>query len=524
MLAGQNVSLLMPVSAFGVYLHAFFVSLTLGLPLIISSLLFSWWRTGDEDYYKAARITTGVLAVNFALGAIMGTLVEFGLVQAWPGSIYAVATVAFAPLASELVAFIGEIVFLVAFIVTLRWVKPWMSIGLMAGYFAFAGFSGVLITLVNSWLNVPWGTGPLASVLYPYLPSYGPTAFDIPVLVAVKLALVDSLLTAGTASQILQNPETAKAIGISLNDLFVAFNSPYGLASVAHNLSAAIIIGMAFAAAAFAYKHLRTGDTKYVKLIRPFLPILLILLILQPIVFGHNMGSAVAAYMPTKFAMMEGVYTTKQNPLISFLAYGDPSKPILGFDEFVKKCETHGDITVGNVAAQVLPNYIPGPSSNIKLKDLCLMDLAEAQNRVAVINAAFYVKIGAGVVALTAVIGLVSATFNIGLLSRIVSTFSNRFGKRQLVFLFALLVVIGSVLPAVLGWYVREAGRKPWTVYGLLTPAELVTPVSVQPVTIAIFTAVFTAMAFGGVYGMYLVATKPLLFVKLLRKGAGEEE
>lgn len=523
-MASQNVSLLMPISALGIYLHAFFVSVTLGFPIMISALLYAWWRTRDEDYYKAARIATGVLAVNFALGAITGTLVEFGLVQAWPGSIYAVATVAFVPLASELIAFVGEIVFLVAFIVTLRWVKPWVSIALMAGYFAFAAFSGVLITMVNSWLNVPWGTGSLASVLNPYLPEYGPAAFDTRVLIAVKLALVDSLVTSGTASQILQSPETARAVGISLNDPFIALNSPYGLASAVHNLTAAVIIGMAMAAVAFAYKHLRTGDPKYVKLLRSFLPILLILLILQPIVFGDIMGKAVAAFMPTKFAMMEGAYITKQNPLVSFLAYGDPSIPISGFDEFRKKCEMLGDTTVGAVAAQVLPNYTPSPSSNIKLKDLCMQGLTDAENRLAVINAAYYVKIGAGVVALAAVVGLASAVFNVGLLTRVVLTLSNRLGKRQLVFLLALLVVVGSVLPAALGWYVREAGRKPWTVYGLLTPTELVTPVPASPLIMAAFTAVFVTMALGGVYGMYLVASKPLLFVKLLRRGAGEEE
>ncbi|MEM1597444.1 MAG: cytochrome ubiquinol oxidase subunit I [Pyrobaculum sp.] len=47
-----------------------------------------------------------VLAVNFALGAITGTLVEFGLVQIWPGVNLTTATIA--PLVLELEAFVHE--------------------------------------------------------------------------------------------------------------------------------------------------------------------------------------------------------------------------------------------------------------------------------------------------------------------------------------------------------------------------------------------------------------------------------
>ena len=72
-----------------------------------------------------------VLGLNFALGAITGTLVEFGLVQAWPGSIFAIATFGLIPLTLELVAFIGEIVLLVMFIVTLGKVRPPVSLGII---------------------------------------------------------------------------------------------------------------------------------------------------------------------------------------------------------------------------------------------------------------------------------------------------------------------------------------------------------------------------------------------------------
>jgi hypothetical protein len=60
-------------------------------------------------------------------------------------------------------------------------------------------------------------------------------------------------------------------------------------------------------------------------------------------------------------------------------------------------------------------------------------------------------------------------------------------------------------------------------VYGLVYPAELVTPVSINPWILALFALTFVVMAVVGIYGIYIVATRPLRFIELLRKGAGVE-
>ena len=83
-MTGELVSTLLSISALGIYIHSFFLSISLGFPLVIIALLYKHWRTRDYDYAEAVRIATSVLGLNFALGAITGTLVEFGLVQAWP--------------------------------------------------------------------------------------------------------------------------------------------------------------------------------------------------------------------------------------------------------------------------------------------------------------------------------------------------------------------------------------------------------------------------------------------------------
>ena len=523
MVTGDPVSTLLLISALGIYIHALFLSMSLGLPCIIIALLFKWWRTHDEDYYRAARTVTGVLGLNFALGAITGTLVEFGLVQAWPGSIFVIATFGFTPLALELVAFVGEIVFLILFIVTLRKVSAPVSVCIMAFYLVMAVSSGALITSVNSWLNVPWGTDGLASSLYPFLPEYGPASANIQALVRLKVELIRAILQTGSSSQIIQDPALAQKIGLTLSDPFAAFSSQYALASVLHNVNAGMIVGMSFGLAGYAYRFYRTGDGKYTKIIRAFLPLLLILLILQPTVFGDLMGKSVAADQPTKFALMEHAATTTQNPLVAFLAYGDPNHPIYGFDRFRAACGTMKGETLGNLASRVVPDLNVGPASSADLSSICLADLSKAEGGVAAISSAYYTKITLGATALISLLGLACFLFQFRALSKLADRILTPLGRRRSVLMLSLAVLCGTVITAALGWFVRDAGRKPWTVYGLVYPEEVITPVPINSAVLAVFVLVFVAVAIMGIFGIYVVSTKGLKFVELLKKGAGVE-
>jgi cytochrome d ubiquinol oxidase subunit I len=85
-----------------------------------------------------------------------------------------------------------------------------------------------------------------------------------------------------------------------------------------------------------------------------------------------------------------------------------------------------------------------------------------------------------------------------------------------------LIVVGSSIFASGLGWFIREDGRKPWTVYGLLYPEELITSVPIGPVFM-LFTVLFVAVAAIGIYGIYVVSTRRLKFIELLKKGGGAE-
>jgi cytochrome d ubiquinol oxidase subunit I len=523
---------LLPLSALGVYFHGVYISLTFGLPVAIGVMLWKYWKTGDKDFYRAARLMTAVLAVNFALGAITGTLVEFGLVQIWPGVNLAIATFAFAPLALELIAFANEIAFLILFIVTLGRVRPPVSLAILALYVVFAYFSGVLITAVNSWMQAPWGVGPVAQVLYPFMPEYGPNVVDVQKLVAVKLAAV---ATGQPISLIVEKPGVAQEVGIVLRDPMVAFYSPYALVSIFHNIITAILIGLAVATAGWAFRYFKTGDQKYLKIVKPLAGVFAVIFVIQAPIVAHFMGEAVVEYNPTKFALMEGAEKTYYNPIIALVTYGDPNKPIVGFDEFEKACLSHGDKTIGDLIKAVgLPNTLTLQSagltvdfskiSSVKLADLCLQDLQKAKAYMPLIHTAYYTKVAFAIIGGLAAAVLFFYFYRAPGLSALATAIAKLFGdERRRVFILALLLVLGTVIPAVAGWYVREVGRKPWTVYGLLYPSEIMTPVpySTSPGFLAFAYLVILAVNLGGLFAMYLVATREYKFLELLKKGAG---
>ncbi|MEM0341072.1 MAG: cytochrome ubiquinol oxidase subunit I [Acidilobaceae archaeon] len=488
----SQVDSLLKLSALGIYVHGFFVSITLGLPLVVAFLLYKYSKTGDETYFKAVKIATAVLAVNFALGAVTGTLVEFGLIQIWPGTIIAIATSALAPLALELIAFVMEIAFLILFVVTLGRISTRKSIAIILAYWAFALLSGALITGVNSWLIAPWGTGGLASVIYPFMPEYGPESIDLGKLLIVKVLL---LASDKPLQEIIQRPEVAEKIGLLIEDPYVAFKSPYAWASIIHNLIAAVLVGSSIALAVWAYRYYKTGDEKKLKIIATFMAPILLLLLIQATVSAHYMGAMVVEYNPTKFAMMERAKETYYNPIIGIIAYGDPNHPIEGFDKFREKCEALGDITLGELATKlgISKRDVENIATNIgleldgskidavlttKAKDVCLADLEKAERLINIVNVAYYTKLlGAGIAIVSSLL-MTGILYDVPVLSGISRSIANRAGSRATVLTLGILVALGVIVAASLGWYVREVGRKPWTVYGLLYPEEIMTTVN----------------------------------------------
>ncbi|MCG2885925.1 MAG: cytochrome ubiquinol oxidase subunit I [Vulcanisaeta sp.] len=131
------------------------------------------------------------------------------------------------------------------------------------------------------------------------------------------------------------------------------------------------------------------------------------------------------------------------------------------------------------------------------------------------VSAFYYTMIGSGIIiAIAAVLVLFTYLIRIPVLTDITDFINYRLlspliGYYNVLPFLTMVMAFGSAIAATAGWAAREIGRQPWTVYGLITTNEVVTPVPITPVFVAYVLAILTAIAVGGSLAMYYVATRP---------------
>jgi len=478
------------LSAFGIYIHAITIAIAIGFSVLMAILEFIGLWKKDPDYLRMAKLLSRVLVVAFGFGAATGTLVEFGLVQVWNGVLIAIASVAFMPLYLELVAFILEGALLVALLYTWnKFSNPWVHWIITVGYATGALLSGVFITSVNAWMQVPWGVGDLVKTIYPWAPVYGPTVLNPEFLLTLKEALVTNYVGGATGS-ILVNPividDLVSKYGTLLTDPLIALKNPYALPSVSHQLIATTLVGVSWVLAGVSYKALKDPSTRvfYMKMFKTISVIAALLLILQGLE-GHEMGVAVFNYQPTKFAMIAGLETSGPDPVVGLTMFGDPNYVFDGFDKLLVMAQNHPnpDLTI----------------AGISVKEIAVADTLKALEKLPIVFPLYTAKISIAVLS-----GLIALMFLSTLILK-------GFWEGREKFLLYGGILYGVLMPTIagLGWAVREVGRKPWTVYGLLYPEELITPVEINsPVAIGIILGVIIGISLM-FYTIYIVLTKP---------------
>lgn len=519
-----NTDYAMVMTIYGIYLHAVFVSLTLGLPLAILAWLIMWSRTHDNLYLNYAKTLTNVLIVNFALGVVTGTIVEFGLLDIWPTSILLFASSGFLPLLYEAtIAFIGEAVLIVFFLITLgRW-RAGYSIALLIVTWFLGSLSGYFILTANAWMNVPWGMGNIPRALYPFLPSYGPDDANVTGVLNLAALLVNYTLD-GYGSMALSNPGFTHLVGVFYLNPYISLVNPDAIITTFHTLFAAYAIGLGVVGTALSVRYLGTRDDKYIKLLRPILWVLTIVLLIEPIVLGHFMGDTVVKYQPLKFTALvtltggKGVYGYEfYDPIEALFAYGNPYHPIHGFEYYLSSCNALGNTTFVELYEKLDPsmiNYISG-ISNLTLSSYCREAVLSLEPIAPLVSAFYYTMIGSGIIiAIAAVLVLFTYLIRIPVLTDITDFINYRLlspliGYYNVLPFLTMVMAFGSAIAATAGWAAREIGRQPWTVYGLITTNEVVTPVPITPVFVAYVLAILTAIAVGGSLAMYYVATRP---------------
>lgn len=464
----------------GIYVHAFFLIFAVGFPIVVLTLESIGILRGDEDYIRLAKNASKLWGITFAAGAVTGTLVEFGLVVVWSGSIALIASMAAAPLIIELYAFIIEIVLIGTYLTTFNRFKKWKGAHVLVGIGVLFGtnLSAYMILAVNAWMQMPWGTGTLVSQSFlPWVPALGPLVVD-----PAKLKTLATVLPL-VGSSLLSSPGAFQLLSNFTSNPWIAIFNPNANATYFHNLLAAVIITSFLSASYLSFKIIKGYGIKEYnwKGLKVSFLIASIASFLQAFA-GDIQGRLLYTFQRNIFNATEGIPAKGgYDPIVSLLLYGNLNHYFPG-SNYLSSMLPPGD-ALGQLTISATNTYGP------------------------FLHLFYYSMVISGVIIVVLAIGhfgLYSRTIRglvQGLLRIKVETFV-LYGS----FLGATLAIIASVA----GWATREMGRHPWTVYGLITYNDVVNAHAITPLFTGSIIALEIGVLLAGMWGIYMVFFKKL--------------
>lgn len=138
--------------------HFLFVTLTLGLALLVAMMETRYVRTGDDGYARMTRFWGQIYVVNYAMGIVTGIVMEFQFGLNWNGLTQAAGNVFGAPLAMEtLVAFFAESTFLGMWIFGWERLPKRVHLALIWLVTLTAFLSAYWVLVANGFLQHPVG-------------------------------------------------------------------------------------------------------------------------------------------------------------------------------------------------------------------------------------------------------------------------------------------------------------------------------------------------------------------------------
>lgn len=406
--------------------HIIFACVGMVMPFFMATAHFLYLNTKNPLYKGLTRAWSRGVALLFATGAVSGTMLSFELGLLWPVFMQHAGGIFGMPFSLEGTAFFIEAIALGFFLYGWDRFHPWFhwATGLVVGLSGIA--SGIFVVSANAWMNSPAG-------------------FDY----------VDGQYL---------NIDPVKAM----------FNDAWFSQALHMTLAAFTATGFAVAGL-HAYMILRKRNVDFhQKAFRISALCACVAALLQP-VSGDISAKSVAKRQPAKLAAMEAHFKTeayapfiiggipdentaqvryaiKIPGLLSFLAHGDPAKPVTG-----------------------------------------LLDIPpDERPPVAVTHYAFQLMIGLGMLlCLLAIVYLLALTIKKHWLTR-----------SWLLKLFVAATPLGYIALEA-GWVVTEVGRQPWIIYGIMRTADAVTPMPGIRYSFYLFTLVFISLSVIVAYLMY---------------------
>ena len=138
--------------------HWLFVPLTLGLSFIMAIMESAYVITKNEEWKKITKFWMGLFAINFAIGAATGIILEFEFGTNWSNYSWIVGDIFGAPLAIEgIMAFFLESTFIA--LMFFGWNKVGKKTHLLSTWLVAIGstLSAWWILVANAWMDNPVG-------------------------------------------------------------------------------------------------------------------------------------------------------------------------------------------------------------------------------------------------------------------------------------------------------------------------------------------------------------------------------
>jgi cytochrome d ubiquinol oxidase subunit I len=137
--------------------HIMFAALGVVMPFFLLLSQGLYLRRKNPVYLALNKKWTTAFAITYAIGAVSGTVLTFGLGLFWPRFMDFAGPMIGVPLSIEVMFFLLEAIFLGIYLFGRDMLSPWLhwasAIPLFIGGFA----SMIVVILANSWMNTPVG-------------------------------------------------------------------------------------------------------------------------------------------------------------------------------------------------------------------------------------------------------------------------------------------------------------------------------------------------------------------------------
>lgn len=405
--------------------HINFAVIGIGMPvlMVISEALYL--KTKDYVYLDLAKRWAKGVAIMFAVGAVSGTVLSFELGLLWPEFMALAGPVIGMPFSMEGFAFFLEAIFLGIYLYGWERVSP--KIHLFSGVMvAISGaLSGIFVVCANAWMNTP-------------------TGFDI----------VDG-----------------KAVNI--DPLRAMFNPSWFTQTFHMTVAAYVSVGFAVAG---LHAFLLYKDPKNSFHIKAFKMAFFTAAVFTPLQFisGDLCAKQVAEYQPAKFAAMEGHWQTQG--YAPFHLLGIPNEETETTDYAIEIPYLLSFLAYGDIAKEV-----------IGLKSIAKED----RPPVAIVHIAFQIMIACGTFMLLTILW---AGF-LKLRKRPITD------NHPLLIMSMISTPLGFIAIQA-GWTVTEVGRQPFIINGLMRTKDAVTNVPYLEVTFSLFIAIYLVLLIAVIYLM----------------------